>query len=462
MSDDLTHLSLAEASKLIHKADVSSIELTEACLARIGAVDSTLNAFITVTAEAARTSARQATNSKPHSPLHGIPIALKDIFDVEGVRTTAGSPILADNVATADSAVTRRLKDAGAIILGKLNLHQFAFGATGRSSHFGPARNPWDPERITGGSSSGSGAAVSSGETFMAMGTDTGGSIRIPASLCGIVGLKPTFGRVSRAGLLPLSWSLDHAGPMARSVEDVAIVMQVIAGHDPNDTWSSREPVPDYTKNLRAGVKGLRVGVPDSFFFDSLEPEVDAGVRAAIGVLESLGAIVEPVRLPYIYEIPSATNAIQLPEALAYHQKWMAERPEDYLDDVRYRLELGAMIPAVTYVQAQRLREMAVAAWRDEVFSRVDVLAMASTQGAAFKLEGSDLSVTLSLIRLTNPLNLMGVPVISVPCGFTSEGLPFGLQLAGRWWDEATVLRAAYAFEQATEWHPPKGGRPPI
>lgn len=293
----------------------------------------------------------------------------------------------------------------------------------------------------------------------MAMGTDTGGSIRIPASLCGVVGLKPTFGRVSRAGVVPLSWSLDHTGPMARSVEDIAIVMNAIAGQDPNDTWSSDEPVPDYTKNLRVGVKGLRIGVPDSFFFDSLEPEVDKGVRAAISVLESLGARVEPVSLPYIYEIPSATNAIQLPEALAYHQKWMTERPDDYLDDVRYRLELGAMIPAVSYVQAQRLREKAIAAWNAEVFSRVDIIAMASTQGPAFKLEGSDLSVTLSLIRLTNPLNLMGVPTISVPCGFTSENLPFGLQLAGRWWDEATVLRAAYAYEQTAEWHK---RRPPI
>ncbi|MEO8458283.1 MAG: amidase, partial [Chloroflexota bacterium] len=292
-----------------------------------------------------------------------------------------------------------------------------------------------------------------------AMGTDTGGSIRIPASLCGVVGLKPTFGRVSRAGLMPLSWSLDHAGPLTRSVEDAAIVLQAIAGYDPNDTWSSDETVPNYSEHLRDGVKGLRVGVPDSFFFDALEPEVDAGVRTAIGVLESLGAKVQPISLPHIQEIPSATNAIQLPEALAFHQKWMAERPDDYADDVRYRLELGAMLPAVTYVQAQRLRQMAIAAWWDEVFSKVDVLAMASTQMPAFKLDGSDLSVTISLIRLTNPLNLMGVPVISVPCGATSEGLPFGLQIAGRWWDEATVLRAAYAYEQATDWHK---RRPPL
>jgi len=356
-------------------------------------------------------------------------------------------------VATSDSGVRRRPKEAGAVIIGKLNLHQFAFGATGRSSHFGPARNPWDSERITGGSSSGSGAAVATGECFAAMGTDTGGSIRIPASLCGVTGLKPTFGRVSKAGLLPLSWSLDHAGPLTRTAEDAAIVLQAIAGHDPADVSSSAEPVPDYAAHLRDGVAGLRIGVPDNFFFDALAPEIEAGVRAAVAVLEALGAQVEPVHLPLMDAIPAATNAIQLPEALAYHQKWMGERPDAYADDVRYRLELGAMFPAVAYIQAQRLREKAVTAWRDEVFSRVDIIAGASTQTAAFKLDGSDLSVTLSLIRLTNPLNLLGVPAISVPCGFTADGLPFGLQLIGRWWDEATVLRTAHAYQQATDWH---------
>lgn len=459
MSDDLAFLSIAEASALIRKRKLSSLELTEACLARIGAVDQTLNAFVTVMTEAARMAARQAMQAKYRGPLHGIPVGLKDIFDVDGVRTTAASPILADNVATSDSSVTRRLKEAGAVIIGKLNLHQFAFGATGRSSHFGPARNPWDSERITGGSSSGSGAAVATGECFAAMGTDTGGSIRIPASLCGVTGLKPTFGRVSKAGLLPLSWSLDHAGPLARTAEDAAIVLQVIAGHDPEDVSSSVEPVPDYTAHLRDGVAGLRIGVPNNFFFDALAPEIEAGVREAIGVLEELGAHVEPVHLPLMDEIPAATNAIQLPEALAYHQRWMAERPDDYADDVRYRLELGAMFPAVAYVQAQRLREQAVAAWRDEVFSHVDIIAVATTQTAAFKLDGSDLSVTLSLIRLTNPLNLLGVPAISVPCGFTPDGLPFGLQLIGRWWDEATVLRAGHAYQQATDWHT---RRPPL
>jgi aspartyl-tRNA(Asn)/glutamyl-tRNA(Gln) amidotransferase subunit A len=463
MTGDPAYLSIAEASALIRERKLSPLELTDACLGRIERLDGKLNAFITVTADEARKAARElgdeiaAGRNRGH--LHGIPVGLKDIFDVAGVRTTAASPILADNVATSDSSVAIRLKKAGAVIVGKLNLHQFAFGATGRSSHFGPARNPWDSERITGGSSSGSGAAVATGECIAAMGTDTGGSIRIPASLCGVTGLKPTFGRVSKAGLLPLSWSLDHAGPLTRTAEDAAIVLQAIAGHDPADVSSSAEPAPDYTAHLRDGVAGLRIGVPDNFFFDALAPEIEAGVRAAIGILEELGAHVEPVHLPLMEAIPAATNAIQLPEALAYHQKWMAERPDDYADDVRYRLELGAMFPAVAYVQAQRLREQAVAAWRDEVFSRVDIIAAASTQTAAFKLDGSDLSVTLSLIRLTNPLNLLGVPAISAPCGFTPDGLPFGLQLIGRWWDEATVLRTAHAYQQATDWHT---RRPPL
>jgi aspartyl-tRNA(Asn)/glutamyl-tRNA(Gln) amidotransferase subunit A len=460
---DVFYKSIAEVAEDVRARRLSPVELTEACLARIGQVDSQLNAFITLTSESAREDARAAeaeiAAGNYRGTLHGIPLALKDIFDVAGVRTTAASKILADNVAAEDSGVTKHLRKAGAVLLGKLNLHQFAYGATGRSSEFGPARNPWDTERVTGGSSSGSGAAVASGECFAAMGTDTGGSIRIPASLCGVVGLKPTFGRVSRAGLLPLSWSLDHAGPLTRTVQDAAMVLQAVAGRDESDDWSSDEAVPNYTATLGDGVKGLRIGVPDSFFNESLLPEIDAAVKEALSVLEGLGATIEPVTMPFIADIPNALTAIMLPEALAYHQKWMAERPEDYADDVRYRLELGSTFPAVDYVQAQRFREMAVRAWRDEVFSRFDLIATAATQTTATPIEASDLSVVFSLIRLTNPLNLLGVPAISVPCGFSPQGLPIGLQLVGRWWDEAAVLRAAHAYEQATDWH---ARRPPL
>lgn len=286
-----------------------------------------------------------------------------------------------------------------------------------------------------------------------ALGTDTGGSIRIPSSLCGIAGIKPTFGRVSRRGLRPLSWSLDHAGPMARGVEDCALLLQALAGHDPKDPSSAEVPVPDYRAALREGVRGLRVGVPDSFFFEGLDPEVESGVRKAIEVLKELGATVETASLPYIEDMPAAVSTIMLPEALAYHRRWMEERPEDYSDSVRYRLELGSAYTALEYLQAQRFREMVVADWRDDVFTRFKIIAAPTTMIPAPRIAESDLSVTQALIRLCNPINLIGAPAISVPCGFTGAGLPFGLQLIGRWWREEDVFRAAYAYEQAADWH---------
>jgi len=454
---NLDWLSVAEAGRLIRRRELSPVELTQACLQRIERLDGRINAFITVTGEQAIAAARQAeaeiAGGSHRGPLHGIPVALKDIFGVADVRMTGGSKILAENVATEDSVATTRLKAAGAVFLGKLNLHEFAFGATGVNPHYGPARNPWDAERITGGSSSGSGAAVAGGECPAALGTDTGGSIRIPASLCGIVGLKPTYGRVSKRGVLPLSWSLDHVGPMTRTVADAAIVLQAIAGYDEGDGSSTGEPVPDYNAAPNGGLRGLRVGVPREFFFENVDPEVEKSVQSAIGVLGELGAIVTEVEVPLIAEIPGALTAMMLPEALAYHQKWMAERPDDYGDDVRYRLELGSGYLAVHYVQAQRLRGIAVEAWRQDVFSKVDLIATPTTPVTARPISEGDLQVTFSLIRFTNLFNFLGVPAISLPCGFSTEGLPIGLQLAGRWWDEGTMLRAAHAYEQATEWH---------
>jgi aspartyl-tRNA(Asn)/glutamyl-tRNA(Gln) amidotransferase subunit A len=458
MSGDLAGLTLAQAAEAVRERRVSPVELTDACLEHIQAVEPRINAFIAVTAESAREAARQAADEiaggNYRGPLHGIPLALKDIIDVQGVPTTAASKVRAGALpATRDGAVTERLDGAGAIVLGKLNLHEFAFGATGARSAFGPARNPWGTDRATGGSSSGSGASVAAGECFAAIGTDTGGSIRIPASLCGVVGLKPTFGRVSRRGVVPLSWSLDHLGPLARTVEDAAIVYQAVAGHDPEDASSSDQPVGDVMAGLRDGVKGLRIGLPDNFFFDALDADVEAAVGEAIQVLEGLGSTVGPVTLPLADELPAAVNAIMLPEALAYHHRTLKERADDYDPDVRYRLELGATFLAVHYVQAQRLREVAVGAWRSEVFDRFDIIATATTQTPAPPLDASDLGVTLGLIRLTNPINLLGLPAVSVPCGFTSQGLPIGFQLIGPWFREDVVLRAAHAYEQATEWH---------
>ena len=463
MTSDIQWLSIAEAAELIAARKLSPVELTEALLRRIEALEGRVNAFITVDGDAAmaaaRTAADEITKGVARGPLHGVPVALKDIFGVAGVRMTAGSKILAESAASEDAEATARLKAAGAVILGKLNLHEFAFGATGVNPHYGPARNPWDLERITGGSSSGSGASVASGECPAALGTDTGGSIRIPASLCGIVGLKPTYGRVSKRGVLPLSWSLDHVGPMTRTVEDAGIILQAIAGRDDADASTRDEPLPDYNQTVRVGVQGLRIGVPKQFFFENVDAEVESAVRSALSLLEAMGAVIIEVDAPLISEIPGGVTAIMLPEALAYHQKWMTERPDDYGDDVRYRLELGATFLAVHYVQAQRRREMAVAAWRAEVFSKVEIIATPTTPITARLIEEGDLQVTFNLIRFTNPLNFLGVPAISVPCGFTGEGLPVGLQLAGRWWDEATVLRAAHTYEQATDWHQ---RRPPL
>ncbi len=453
----LADLSLAQAAASVRERKVSPIELVDACLGRIEKVESLINAFITIdrdrTRDTAVTLADEAERGEFRGPLHGVPVAVKDIFDVEGLPTTAASKILADaSPAPRDSACVERLRAAGAIILGKLNLHEWAFGATGVDSHVGPARNAWDLERVTGGSSSGSGTSVAAGECFAALGTDTGGSIRIPASLCGIVGLKPTFGRISRRGVFPLSWSLDHVGPMARTVEDTALVLQAVAGHDPADRSSIDEPVPDYAGTLSKGLSGLRIGVPDSFFFDGLDPDVDSGVRKAIGVLKELGSGVQSISLPLIDEMPTALTCIMLPESLAIHRRWMQTRPDDYSENVRYRLELGSTFNAVEYVEAQRFRDLAVERWASEVFDKVDLIATASTLRAAPLIESSDLSATMGLIRLTNPLNLLGIPAISVPCGFTRDGLPFGMQLAARWWDEATVLRAAHAYEQASTW----------
>jgi len=455
---EVTHLSIAEAADLIHRKKLSPVELTEACLQRIGSLDAHLRAFITVTRQEALATAQQAVSAiaggNYRGPLHGIPLALKDLFDTAGVRTTAGSRITADRVPEEDAEATARLKAAGAVLLGKLNMHEFAYGVTGVNPHYGATFNPWDPTHISGGSSSGSGAAVAAGMALGALGTDTGGSVRIPSSLCGITGLKPTYGRVSRRGVVPLSWALDHVGPMARSAADAALILKAIAGHDPGDETSSEEPVPDYAKMLEdSRLKSLRVGVPREYFFDNVDAEVLAAVRGAISVLEELGAQVSEVSLPHIAEAPDAVNAIMLPEALAYHHRWLAERPQDYGEDIRRRLETGLLYPAVSYVQAQRLRSLIVEEWREKVFDGVDLLAAPTTPVAAPSLEEADLEATLTLVRFTNPFNLVGVPAVSIPCGFTSGGLPIGLQLVGRWFDEGTVLRAAHAYQQATDWH---------
>jgi aspartyl-tRNA(Asn)/glutamyl-tRNA(Gln) amidotransferase subunit A len=470
---DLAFLTIAEAGNLIRARQVSPVESVQDLLSRIARLDGPdgLNSYLTIAGEEALAQARRAeqdlASGMDRGALHGIPVALKDLFDTAGVRTTAGSKILAARVPDVDATVVRWLRDAGAIVLGKTHLHEFAFGTTNDNAHYGPCRNPWDMTRVPGGSSGGSGAALAAGLCLGALGTDTGGSIRIPAAACGIVGLKPTYGRVSRAGVIPLSWSLDHAGPMARTVEDTAILLAAIAGHDPNDPASAGEPLDDYRGALigHSGARGLRIGVPAEHLWNDLNPEVEQAVRRAIGRLGELGAVIDEVSLPDLDLAPAAVSILMPSEAASYHLPWLRERPEDYGGSVRDRLELGLAITAVQYLEAQRARafligqalrvmdewDLLVGPTLPNVAPKIEAIRSPSPQ--ARPADGPAPGVAGVPTRLTNPFNLLGFPAISVPCGFDGAGLPVGLQLVGRPWEEATVLRAAHAYEQATDWH---------
>jgi aspartyl-tRNA(Asn)/glutamyl-tRNA(Gln) amidotransferase subunit A len=459
-ADELCWLSLSEQSALVQRRAISPRELTAAILDRIDRVNPRLNAFITVLREQAEREAARAEQElaagQSRGPLHGLPISLKDLYDTAGVRTTGGAKILADRVPQQDCTVTRRLREAGAVIVGKTNLHEFAFGVTSANPHFGPVRNPWAPDRVPGGSSGGSGAAVAAGMGAASLGSDTGGSIRIPAALCGITGLKPTYGRVSRAGVLPLAWSLDHAGPMTRTVEDAALVLQTIAGYDPADPASSRAPVPNFRAELQDGIRGLRFGVPRRYFYTELSPDVEGAVEAALAELERLGARRVDTELSYIDYALDAMESIILPEAVSVHLQWLRERRADYGEDVRDRLLAALAIPAVQYVDGQRVRRL-IAQGFSEALRQVDVLVTPTTAIPAPPAAG--FRDPRLLTRFTAPINLTGLPACAVPCGFSTEGLPLSIQIIGRAFDEATVLRFAWAYEQATEWH---RRRPPL
>ena len=467
-ADDLCFASIAEISELISSGEVSPVDLIDAHLARIEQTDGRLNSFVTLLGDEAVAAAANAENAIQSGnylrPLHGIPIGLKDLYDTRGVRTAVGSRILRERVPDADAAVTERFKEAGAIIVGKLQMHEFALGATSENPHDGPAHNPWDTDRMTGGSSGGSGAAVAAGQVMGALGSDTGGSIRIPAALCGIVGLKPTFGRVSRRGVYPLCWSLDTVGPMTRTVHDAALILNAIAGHDSRDPSSSDTPVEDFTASLDQGVRGLRIGVPQEFFYDVIDPEVREAVSRAALVFEELGASVDEVSIPVLEHSLAISNTILLAEAAEVHIDHLRERPDDIGDDVRARFALGAMTPATEYIKAQRARG-AYNRSMGETMERYDLLLAPTMAIGAPKLGEGTVSVgdrqepALALLsRLTRPFNLTGTPTVSVPCGFTSSGMPVGIQIAGRAFDETTVLRAASAYEQATAWHKRRPG----
>jgi aspartyl-tRNA(Asn)/glutamyl-tRNA(Gln) amidotransferase subunit A len=453
---DVALLPLHAASALIHSRRASSVDLVRACLDRVARHDRDLGAFITLTSDSALDEARRAdsdlANGVDRGPLHGIPVALKDLYDTAGVRTTGGSRIFADRVPEHDGAVVERLRAAGAVFLGKLNLHEWALGVTNQNPHFGPACNPWDTTRIPGGSSGGSAIAVASGFCYASPGSDTGGSIRIPAALCGVTGLKPTYGRVSLRGVIPLAWTLDHAGPLARTVLDLALALGAIAGHDPLDPVSAEVATEDWAAAIDDGAQGVRVLVPTNYFFDEIDAEVDAAVRAAARVFTTLGASVTEAELPRT-ELLVAQRAILLTDAAAYHREHLRERAADIGVDVLTRLRAGQTFTGMDYARARRDRDELRREWLG-VFGSYDVILSPTTLIPAPPRDGQDaVAAAQRLTANTLPFNLTGLPAISLPCGFTQAGLPIGLQLAAGPWRERLLLRVARAYESATEWH---------
>ncbi|MFD1678081.1 amidase [Alicyclobacillus fodiniaquatilis] len=445
---------MIEIAKKIQTRDISPVELTESMLQQIEQFNPTLNAFVTLTSELAMEQAKKAEAEIEmgayKGPLHGVPIVHKDLYYTKGIRTTASSKILADFIPDYDATVVAKLADAGAVMLGKVQTHEFAAGGATDSPHFGPCHNPWNLERVPGGSSGGSAASVAAGWAFLGTGSDTGGSIRIPAACCGVVGIKPTYGRVSRYGIFPLAWSLDHAGPITRSVKDAALGLQAMAGYDPKDESTVDLPVPDYAAALQGGVKGLRIGIPKQYYFEAVDVEVEQAVRAAIDVLCELGAETVEVSLPMMKYAPGAEWAICLSETAAIHDDWIRVRPDDYAPDVRLMIEAGKHIPAASYLQAQRVRHLIHQDFM-AAFSQVDVLVTPTLPHVAPRIGYQD--EALNIARFTFPTDVTGMPSLSLPCGFSTDGLPIGLQLIGRPFAEATVLCAGYAYEQATAWH---------
>ena len=465
---ELCFLSATELGRLIGTKKVSPVEVVQAHLERIEATEPTLNSFITRPGEEALEAARQAESEIAaggyRGVLHGVPVGLKDLYHVAGMPNTSGSRIFEDFVPDHDGASAASLKEAGAILMGKLNLHQFAFGPTGLNADYGHMHNPWDTDRMAGGSSGGSGSAAAAGQCAITLGTDTGGSIRIPSALCGLAGLKPTYGRVSRYGLTSLSWSLDHPGPMARTVEDCAVALQALAGFDPRDPASAQEPVPDYTESLSEGLSGLKVGVPREYFEVPVDAEVEKLVRTALKVIEELGAQVVEVAWPMYHRSADISKIILYAEAAAYHRELLLRRGEEYDPTVRWRFESGLFISGPDYLRALRHRREYTEATR-ELFQQVDLLAgpmepvvAPPIEAESILVNGESVGVIPALTQYTRPFNLTGYPALTVPCGF-SEGLPVGLQLAARPFEEGTALRAGYAYQQATDWHK---RRPPI
>ena len=443
-------LSIVEAGAALRDGSLTALALTESVLSRIEATEPLLNAYITVTAELAREQASAADDAlrdgRDLGPLHGIPVALKDLVDTAGIPTTGGGGFLRDRIPDTDATVYTKLKAAGAVMPGKLNLHEFAFGTTSANPHYGPVGNPWDTSKSPGGSSGGSGASVAAGSSLGALGSDTGGSIRIPASLCGVTGLMGTYGRVSRSGVLPLSWTLDHVGPLTKTVEDAGLLLNAISGYDPNDPGSADVPVGDCTATLVEGVDGVRIGLPRQMLWQGCEEDVIEHCEIAVDHLRSMGAIVTEVEMPLQTDRPRGLTIIA--EAAAYHAKWLRERRDEY-GDILERLEPGLSVTAVEYINDQRLRRKFI----DEtvgVLQDVDVLVSPTCSRTAPLIADGD--PTAELARLTAPYDVTGIPAISIPCGYDRTGMPIGLMIGGRHFDEAMVCRVAHAYEQSTDW----------
>ncbi|MCL6503387.1 MAG: aspartyl/glutamyl-tRNA amidotransferase subunit A [Pirellulales bacterium] len=458
----MTRLNVLELAASVQNHVRTARQVCDASLARAQQFQERFRPFITLTAELAVRQAERVDHlvgQGKRLPLAGVPFGVKDLFDVEGIPTTCGSPAMAGRVATADAECVRRLVSAGAVCLGKLNMHECAFGFTGENPHYGDCRNPWNAQRIAGGSSSGSAVAVALDICPLAIGSDTGGSIRQPAALCGITGLKPSYGRVSRAGGVPLSWTMDHVGPMVHTAEEAAAVLRVLAGHDPQDAACSQRPVPDYVAGLNRPLKGLRLGVPGPWFFDRLDPEVAAAIEAALAQLKALGCQVSDTRLPLTHEALGAHRAIIFAEAASYYQPLVDRHGMEFGESIRALLQAGNFLPAVDYLKAQRVRTQVRAAWK-QLFAQFDCLVTPTTPLAATRfgqqtatLAGQDVPLVRAYLDLTLPFNLSGHPAISVPCGFTHDALPIGMQLVGRPFDEGTILAVAHQYQQAVDWH---------
>ena len=460
----LLELSATELAGAIRARKASAVEAMQAVLPAARKAHERLNCFVRVDEEGALAAARAAdaaiARGRIAGPLAGVPMAHKDMYYREGEVSSCGSKITRDRLAPATATALKRLDAAGAVQFGVLTMTEFAYGPTGHNYHWGHCRNAWNPDYMTGGSSSGSGTSVAARANFAALGSDTGGSIRLPAHFCGVAGVKPTYGRVSRAGAMPLSFSMDTVGPLARTVEDCALILQSIAGQDPADATSSALPVPDYVAGLARPVKGLRIGVATSYFPDGVDPAIRKLLDASLDAFRSLGCEIVEVAIPDMDAWNRAGTAIIAAEAAALHANWLRDRPQDYSDQVRARLEIGSGVTAVQYLNALRLRDHALRTWLAQAMLGVDVLhapvvAFATPTIAQTDVGGgAKMGELVALVtRLVRPVNFLGLPSLAVPCGFQPHGLPCDFQLIGRPFDEGLLFRLGHAYQRATDWH---------